>query len=69
MSRACSTWVVHHAIKGNTVYQFWADGTYGPYLWETLSKVTRESGGDAVGLSVFFPELEAGRVETLVRSR
>ena len=64
-----STWVVHHAIKGNTVYQFWADGTYGPYLWETLSKVTRESGGDAVGLSVFFPELEAGRVETLVRSR
>jgi sarcosine oxidase subunit gamma len=53
-----STWVVHRAIRGNAVYQFWADGTYGPYLWETLLEVTRESEGDAVGLSVFFPELE-----------
>jgi sarcosine oxidase subunit gamma len=54
-----STWVVHRAINGTTVYQLWADGTYGPYLWETLLKITRESGGDAVGLSVFFPELES----------
>jgi sarcosine oxidase subunit gamma len=51
-----STWVVHRAINGNTVYQLWADGTYGPYLWETLLKITRESDGDAVGLSVFFPD-------------
>jgi sarcosine oxidase subunit gamma len=54
-----STWVVHRAINGNTVYQLWADGTYGPYLWETLLKVMRDSEGDAVGLSVFFPELES----------
>jgi sarcosine oxidase subunit gamma len=53
-----STWVLHRAIKGNPVYQLWIDGTYGPYLWETLLKVTRESDGDAVGLSVFFPGLE-----------
>lgn len=64
-----STWVVHRAINGNPVYQLWADGTYGPYLWETLLKVTRESEGDAVGVSVFFPALEAGPVESLVRSR
>jgi sarcosine oxidase subunit gamma len=52
-----STWVLHHTINGNTVYQLWADGTYGPYLWETLLKITRELGGDAVGLSVFFSEV------------
>jgi sarcosine oxidase subunit gamma len=64
-----STWVVHRAINGNTVYQLWADQTFGPYLWETLLTVTRESSGDAVGLSVFFPEWEAGLGETVVRSR
>jgi sarcosine oxidase subunit gamma len=54
-----STWVVHREIHGDAVYQLWADGTYGPYLWETLLTVARESEGDAVGLSVFFPELES----------
>jgi sarcosine oxidase subunit gamma len=63
-----STWVLHRTINGTAVYQLWADGTFGPYLWETLLKVTRESDGDAVGLSVFFPEWEASLVETLVRS-
>jgi sarcosine oxidase subunit gamma len=56
-----STWVLHRALNGNSVYQLWADGTYGPYLWETLLMIAREHGGDAVGLSVFFPGLEAGR--------
>jgi sarcosine oxidase subunit gamma len=55
-----STWVLHRTINGNTVYQLWADGTYGPYLWETLLKITHELDGDAVGLSVFFPEILAG---------
>jgi sarcosine oxidase subunit gamma len=32
-------------------WQLWADGTYGPYLWETLLQIVRELGGDAVGLS------------------
>jgi sarcosine oxidase subunit gamma len=50
-----STWVLHRTLNGNTVYQLWADGTYGPYLWETLLKITRERFGDAVGLPVFFP--------------
>ncbi len=61
-----STWVVHRAVNGITVYQLWADGTYGPYLWETLLAITRESEGDAVGLSAFFPRLEAGPVDALV---
>ncbi len=64
-----SAWVVHRAIHGNAAYQLWADGTLGPYLWETLLKVARESDGDAVGLSVFFPEWEAGLRETRFRSR
>jgi sarcosine oxidase subunit gamma len=63
-----STWVVHRAINGKAVYQLWADGTYGPYLWETLLKISREFDGDAVGLSVFFPELEAGLAGSPVRS-
>ncbi|HEV3025272.1 MAG TPA: hypothetical protein VGX76_22530, partial [Pirellulales bacterium] len=28
-------------------WQLWADGTYGPYLWETLLQIVRELGGDA----------------------
>ncbi len=52
-----STWVLHRTLNGQTVYQLWADGTYGPHLWETLLKITRERGGDAVGLSGFFPEV------------
>jgi sarcosine oxidase subunit gamma len=52
-----STWVLHRTLNGNAAYQLWADGTYGPHLWETLLKLARERSGDAVGLSVFFPEV------------
>jgi sarcosine oxidase subunit gamma len=37
-------------------WQLWADGTYGPYLWETFLQIVRELGGDAVGLHG-LPEL------------
>jgi sarcosine oxidase subunit gamma len=50
-----SSWVLHRNLNEQRVFQLWADGTYGPYLWETLLKLVRELGGDAVGLSVFFP--------------
>jgi sarcosine oxidase subunit gamma len=33
-------------------WQLWADGTYGPYLWETLLEVARDLGGDVVGTDV-----------------
>jgi sarcosine oxidase subunit gamma len=50
-----STWVLRRTLIPHRVYQLWADGTYGPYLWETLLQVAREFGGTAVGLSAFFP--------------
>jgi sarcosine oxidase subunit gamma len=52
-----STWVLPRILNGITVYQLWSDGTYGHYLWETLLELTRELGGDAVGWSVFFPDV------------
>jgi sarcosine oxidase subunit gamma len=52
-----STWVLPRAINDHSAYQLWVDGTYGPYLWEILLKLARELGGDAVGLSVFFPKV------------
>jgi sarcosine oxidase subunit gamma len=55
---AVSTWVVNRRINGNRVFQLWTDGTYGPYLWETLLTIARELGGDAVGLSVFSRDPE-----------
>jgi hypothetical protein len=33
------------------------DGSFGAYLWDTLLEIVRELGGDAVGLSAFFPDL------------
>jgi sarcosine oxidase subunit gamma len=55
-----SVWVVHRIINGNRVYQLWVDGTYGCYLWETLLEITRELGGDAVGVSVFSRAHQSG---------
>lgn len=43
-----------------SVYQLWADGTYGVYLWETLLEIVRELGGGAAGLAPFFPDAEFG---------
>lgn len=31
-------------------YQLWCDGTYGVYLWETLSGIAEELGGGCIGL-------------------
>jgi sarcosine oxidase subunit gamma len=47
----------HRELNGIGAYELWADGTYGAYLWETLLEIARELGGDAVGLSAFFPGL------------
>jgi sarcosine oxidase subunit gamma len=37
---------------GRPFYRLWADGTYGVYLWETLSDIAAELGGGPVGLAV-----------------
>jgi sarcosine oxidase subunit alpha len=44
---SCS--ILRRLWNGLLAYQIWADGTYGPYLWDTLLEIVRESGGDAVG--------------------
>ncbi len=37
------------------LFHIWCDASYGTYLWETLLEISREAGGDAVGMSCFFP--------------
>jgi len=37
--------------------RIWCDGTFGPYLWETLLGIAREEGGGAVGLRKLFPDV------------
>jgi sarcosine oxidase subunit gamma len=49
---SCS--ILPRTWNGLSAYQLWADGTYGPYLWDTLLRIARESGGDAVGASCFL---------------
>lgn len=51
---SCS--ILRRTWNGLSAYQLWADGTYGPYLWDTLLGIVRESGGDAVGTSCFFAD-------------
>jgi sarcosine oxidase subunit gamma len=45
--------VLPRQLGAMRVWQLWADGTYGPYLWDTLFEIVREVGGDAVGLECF----------------
>jgi sarcosine oxidase subunit gamma len=44
---------------GGRLYRIWCDGTFGPYLFETLLAIARELGGGPVGLSSLFPEFGA----------
>lgn len=36
--------------KIHPVYRLWCDGTYGLYLWETLTGIAEELGGGGIGL-------------------
>ena len=42
--------------QAGPLLRIWCDGTFGPYLWETLLDIAREEGGRAVGLRKLFPE-------------
>jgi sarcosine oxidase subunit gamma len=42
--------------RAGPLLRIWCDGTFGPYLWETLLDIAREEGGRAVGLRKLFPE-------------
>ena len=46
-----SVLVLWHALEKGRCYRIWCDGTFGPYLWETLLQIATELGGGAIGLS------------------
>ena len=52
--------ILPRELSAIPLFQFWLDGTYGAYLWETLVKIALESRGYVVGMKVFFPELGSG---------
>jgi sarcosine oxidase subunit gamma len=52
-----SVTVLKQKFNGEDVYRLWCDGTYGPYLWETLTEIAEEVGGGAVGLSCHYREM------------
>ena len=51
-----SVLVLSDQSQGTPVLRIWCDGTFGPYLWETLLAVAREQGGRAVGFGRLFPD-------------
>ncbi|MDR2874678.1 MAG: sarcosine oxidase subunit gamma [Methylobacillus sp.] len=52
-----SATVLRQKFNGEDVFRLWCDGTYSPYLWDTLLKIAEEFGGGAVGLSCHFKEM------------
>lgn len=52
-----SVTLLRQPLNGAGVYRIWCDGTYGPYLWETLFDIAKELGGGAVGLSSHYKEM------------
>lgn len=52
-----SVLVVWQPHAGRPLYRIWCDGTFGPYLYETLLEIARELGGGPVGLDRIFPEV------------
>lgn len=49
-----SATVIRQYVNGEPVYRLWCDGTYGPYMWETLMEIATEHGGGAVGASAHY---------------
>jgi sarcosine oxidase subunit gamma len=56
-----SVLVLWYSLEQQPCYRIWCDGTFGPYLWETLLEIARELGGGAIGLESLFPDIKAGR--------
>lgn len=50
---SCSIW--RQDRDGVPLFHLWCDPSFGTYLWEQLLQITREAGGDAVGMACFFP--------------
>lgn len=39
---------------GKPLYRIWCDGTFGPYVWQTLVEIAAELGGGAIGTEIFL---------------
>lgn len=52
-----SATLLRQTLNGEEVFRLWCDGTYGPYIWETLIELAKELGGGAVGFSCHFTEI------------
>lgn len=52
-----SVTLLRQQLNGETVYRLWCDGTYGPYIWDTLLEIAGELGGGAAGVSCHFKEM------------
>lgn len=52
-----SVTVLHDTESSQPRWRIWCDGTFGPYLWETLIEIAKELGGGAVGLQRAYPHL------------
>lgn len=44
-----SVTVLPEIINGVSCYRVWCDGSFGPYLWQTLLTIAEELGGGAAG--------------------
>jgi sarcosine oxidase subunit gamma len=51
-----SVLVLWYRLQAQPYYRIWCDGTFGPYLWETLAEIAGELGGGAIGLESLFPD-------------
>lgn len=51
-----SVLVLWYEHRGTPLYRIWCDGTFAPYLWETLLGIARDEGGRAVGFARLFPD-------------
>ena len=52
-----SATILRQTVNGEAIYRLWCDGTYGPYMWDTLLEIAEELGGGAVGLSAHFKDV------------
>jgi len=55
-----SVTIVRWMRNGLPLYRIWCDGSFGPYLWETLLEAAHDIGGGAIGVATLFPEWKLG---------
>lgn len=49
--------MIRQTLNGERVIRLWCDGTYGDYMWHTLSEIAQELGGGIVGLDAHFNQM------------